>query len=115
MAMLQSSSSPQVPIIIIAGSPNALKDAWEEKQNGSIFYNRICTFLPCSQELLGAKKLLGIEDGFFSNKKEESRVCPRCKGSKVDPHHFSDDCQRCGGIGEVYGDESKWTPPQFVD
>ena len=47
--------------------------------------------------------------------KQEPRVCPRCKGRKVDPHHFQDDCQRCGGIGKVYGDESKWTPPQFVD
>lgn len=46
---------------------------------------------------------------------EQERVCPRCKGSKVDPHHFQDDCQRCGGVGKVYGDESKWTPYPFLD
>ncbi len=115
MAMLQSSHSPKIPRIIIAGGPDALKDAWEQKQNGFIFYNRVCTFLPHEKELLDAKKILGIEDGFFSNEKEEPRVCPRCKGTKVDPHHFQDDCQRCGGIGTVYGDERKWSPPQFID
>lgn len=47
--------------------------------------------------------------------KKEPRVCPRCKGSKVDPYHYQDDCQRCGGIGEVYGPESNFTPSQFVD
>ncbi|MCX6755435.1 MAG: hypothetical protein NT068_02765 [Candidatus Nomurabacteria bacterium] len=115
MAMLQSSHSPQIPRIIIAGGPDALKDAWKQQQDGFYFYDRVCTFLPHDKELLDAKKILGIEDGFFSNKKESPRTCPRCKGRKVDPYHFQDDCQRCGGIGEVCGDESKWSPPQFVD
>ena len=44
MAMLQSSHSPQIPRIIIAGGPDALKDAWEQQQNGLYFYNRVCTF-----------------------------------------------------------------------
>ncbi len=115
MAMLQSSSSPQIPRIIIASGPDALKDAWEQQQNGHIFYNRVCTFLPHSQELLDAKKALGIEDGFFSNKKEEPRKCPRCHGRKVDPYRYQDDCHRCGGVGEVYGPESNFIPSQFAD
>ncbi len=115
MAMLQSSHSPQRPRIIIAGGPDALKDAWEQKQNGFIFYNRVCTFLPHSKELLDAKKILGIEDGFFSNKKEEPRLCSRCKGRKVDPYYYQDDCHRCGGVGKVYGSESNFRPSQFAD
>ena len=115
MAMLQSNHSPQIPRIIIAGDSNALKDAWEQQQNGLYFYNRVCTFLPHSKELLDAKKTLGIEDGFFNNKKEEPRTCPRCKGKKVDPHHYQDDFQRCGGIGKVYGPESNFIPSQFAD
>ena len=47
--------------------------------------------------------------------KEEPRVCPRCHGRKVDPHHYQDDCQRCGGTGEVYGSESDFVPYPFVD
>ncbi len=114
VAMLQTSYSPQIPRIIIAGNAEALKDAWEQKQNGLIFYNRICTFLPHDKELLDAKKILGIEDGFFDNDKEP-RICPRCNGRKVDLHHFQDSCQRCGGTGKVDGSESNFTPSQFVD
>ncbi len=76
--MLQSGHSPSIPRIIVAGSPNALKDAWEEKQNGLIFYDQVCTFLPHSKELLEGKKLLGIEDGFFY----EENKCSDC-GEKL--------------------------------
>jgi hypothetical protein len=80
LAMLQSTHSHQIPRIIIAGCPNALKDAWELQQNGLYFYNRVCTFLPHDKELIDAKKYLGIEDGFFNNKKqkESSNVCSNC-------------------------------------
>ena len=46
---------------------------------------------------------------------QEPKVCPRCNGSKVDPHHYQDDCQRCGGLGTVSGTEKKFVPYPFVD
>ncbi len=46
---------------------------------------------------------------------QEPRVCPRCLGRKFDPHHFQDDCQRCGGTGKVHGPESNFVPYPFVD
>jgi DnaJ-class molecular chaperone len=49
------------------------------------------------------------------NETKKERVCPRCHGKKVDPHHFQDDCQRCGGTGKVYGPESNFVPYPFVD
>lgn len=51
----------------------------------------------------------------IKKEKQESRVCPRCSGSKVDPYHYQDDCQRCGGTGEVTGPERNFTPSSFVD
>ena len=101
MAMLQSSHSPQIPRIIIAGGPDALKDAWEEKQKGLIFYNQVCTFLPHSKELLDAKKYLGIEDGFFNNEKqkESSNVCSDCS----EPLTFEEICSKIMHIGKNDG------------
>lgn len=43
----------------------------------------------------------------------EPRLCPRCKGRKVDPYRDQDDCHRCGGVGKVYGLESNFNPSQF--
>lgn len=54
-------------------------------------------------------------DPSLDTKKDEPRVCPRCNGSKVDPHHYQDDCQRCGGLGTVYGPEKNFVPYPFVD
>jgi hypothetical protein len=48
-------------------------------------------------------------------KNQEPRICPRCNGEKFDPYHYQDDCQRCGGVGEVYSPESNFKPPGFVD
>lgn len=101
MAMLQSNHSPQIPRIIIAGDPNALKDAWEQQQNGLIFYNRVCTFLPHSKELLDSKNALGIKDGFFNNEKqkESSNFCSYCG----EPLTFEEICSKIMHIGKDDG------------
>ncbi len=99
MAMLQSSHSPLMPRIVIAGSSDALTNAWKEQQNSLIFYNRVCTFLPYDHELLNTKKLLNIEDGFYDNKKK-AKKCKRCGGGGGDPYYISE-CRKCGGTGEI--------------
>lgn len=74
-------------------------------------------FILQSRKKLQLNTVTILDKPFQDLEKEikEPRVCPRCKGTKVDPHHFQDDCQRCGGIGTVYGNERKWSPPQFID
>ncbi len=47
----------------------------------------------------------------LNTQKEEPKVCPRCKGRKVDPYYISD-CRRCGGVGTVTG---HFVPDQFID
>jgi|GEM_PF-4013406 len=58
---------------------------------------------------------INIPSEKLQNVAEKERVCPRCHGRKVDPHHYQDDCQRCGGTGKVYGPESNFVPYPFAD
>lgn len=113
MAMLQSSHSPQIPRIIIAGSPDALKDAWGQKQNGLIFYYRIYTFLPYDQELMDMKKQLGIEDGFYEEEKLIKK-CRRCGGTGNDPYYLSH-CRNCGGSRKISQQNNNTTSSTCAD
>jgi len=57
----------------------------------------------------------GYIEKITKEKAEEPRECPRCRGRKVDPYYYQDDCHRCGGVGKVSGPESSFSPGYFVD
>lgn len=84
-----------------------------KNENGELCFGTRMDGITSKTVVLKLREAIPLKEIEDETKKE--RVCPRCHGRKVDPHHIHDDCQRCGGIGTVHGDESKWSPPQFVD